>query len=175
MLRHGLGYRRDPILSPLNHIETRDALLDLSDPAHPREAEWPAAEFIVGNPPFLGGKLLRRGLGDDYVDALFAVFGGRVPGEADSLPYWHEKARAAIAAGRTKRAGLLATQGIRGGANRRVLERIKESGDIFFARVGRAVGAFRRERPHQLRRPGRWHRDRARARRSSRSARSTPT
>ncbi len=83
MLRHGLGYRRDPILQPLDHIETRDALLDLSDPTNPREAEWPEAEFIVGNPPFLGGKLLRRGLGDDYVETLFDVFDGRVPREAD--------------------------------------------------------------------------------------------
>jgi hypothetical protein len=39
MIRHGLGYRRDPILKSLHHIETRDALLDLSDPANPREAE----------------------------------------------------------------------------------------------------------------------------------------
>ncbi|MHB8398673.1 MAG: class I SAM-dependent DNA methyltransferase [Candidatus Limnocylindrales bacterium] len=135
MLRHGLGYRRDPILRPLDHIETRDALLDRSDPSHPREAEWRATEFIVGNPPFLGGKLLRGGLGDEYVDALFAAFGGRVPREADLVTYWHEKARAQIAAGRTKRSGLLATQGIRGGANRRVLERIKETGDMFFARA----------------------------------------
>ena len=134
MLRHGLGYRRDPILSPLDHIETRDALLDLTDPAHPREAEWPAAEFIVGNPPFLGAKLLRRGLGNEYAETLFDIFAERLPGMADLSAYWHEKARAAIAAGRTKRAGLLATQSIRGGGSRRALERIKESGDIFFAR-----------------------------------------
>jgi SAM-dependent methyltransferase len=134
MLRHGLGYRRDPILSPLHHIETRDALLDRSDPAHPREADWPAAEFIVGNPPFLGAKLLRRGLGNDYVETLFGIFGDRLPGMADLSAYWHEKARAAIAAGRTKRAGLLATQSIRGGGSRRALERIKDAGDIFFAR-----------------------------------------
>ncbi len=134
MIRHGLGYRRDPILRPLHHIETRDALLDLTDPANPREAEWPTAEFIVGNPPFLGGKLLRRGLGDDYVDTLFQVFDGRVPREADFVTYWHEKARAAIESGQIRRAGLLATQGIRGGTNRRVLERIKQTGDIFFAR-----------------------------------------
>jgi len=101
---------------------------------HVREAEWPAVEFVVGNPPFLGGKLLRRGLGDDYVDTMFAVFDGRVPREADFVTYWHEKARAQIAAGATRRAGLLATQGIRGGANRRVLERIQGSGGIFFAR-----------------------------------------
>ncbi|MBF6605993.1 MAG: class I SAM-dependent DNA methyltransferase, partial [Chloroflexi bacterium] len=127
-------YRRDPILRPLDHIETRDALLDLTDPTHPREAEWPAAEFIVGNPPFLGAKLLRRGLGNDYVEALYSVFGDRLPGMSDLSSYWHEKARAQITAGPTKRAGLLATQSIRGGANRRVLERIKETGDVFFAR-----------------------------------------
>ena len=134
MIRHGLGYARDPILRRLDTIECRDALLDLSDPANPKEAEWPEAEFIVGNPPFLGAKLLRRGLGNDYVEAMYRVFGDRLPGMSDLSSYWHEKARAAIQAGRSKRAGLLATQSIRGGRNRRVLERIKETGDIFFAR-----------------------------------------
>jgi hypothetical protein len=135
MLRHGLGYQRDPILRPLDHIENRDALLDWTDPTKPREAEWPAAEFIVGNPPFLGAKLLRRGLGNEYVETMFSVFGDRLPGMADFCAYWHEKARAQIAAGRTRRAGLLATQSIRGGGSRRALDRIKETGDIFFARA----------------------------------------
>jgi len=133
MLGHGFHYRSNPILSPLDSIATRDALLDLSDRTHPREAEWPAAEFVVGNPPFLGGKLLRSGLGDEYVDTLFGVFSARVPHEADFVTYWHEKARAQIKRGKTRRAGLLATQAIRGGANRRVLARIKETGEIFFA------------------------------------------
>jgi len=134
MLNHGFAYRRNPVLSALESIATMDALLDLSDPTNPREAEWPAAEFIVGNPPFLGAKLLRRGLGNDYVETLFEVFADRLPGMADLSAYWHEKARAAIAAGPTTRAGLLATQSIRGGGSRRALERIKESGGIFFAR-----------------------------------------
>ena len=138
MIRHGLGWRRSPILRTLDHIENRDALLDLSDPTKPQEAEWPEAEFIVGNPPFLGGKLMRRGLGDEYVDALFAVYDGQVPREADFVTYWHEKSRARIQSSLTRRAGLLATQGIRGGANRKVLERIKESGEIFFARSDEA-------------------------------------
>ncbi len=56
-----------------------------------------------------------------------------MPHEADLVCYWHEKARAMVEAGKVKRVGLLATQGIRGGANRRVLERIKETGDIFLA------------------------------------------
>jgi type II restriction/modification system DNA methylase subunit YeeA len=97
------------------------------------EASWPEAEFIVGNPPFLGGKLMRRGLGDDYVDTLFAVYEGRVPPEADLVTYWFEKARAQIAAGKTKRAGLVATNSIRGGANRRVLARAAEDAPIFEA------------------------------------------
>ena len=54
---------------------------------HPREPEWPAAEFIIGNPPFLGGKLLRSQLGDGYIDALFGLYDGRVPAEADLVCY----------------------------------------------------------------------------------------
>jgi hypothetical protein len=133
MLAHGLGHPRDPVLQPLDNIREQDALLDLSDPSHPQEAEWPKADVVVGNPPFLGGKLLRTSLGDNYVEAMFEVYGGRVPAEADLCAYWHEKARTQIEASRLRRAGLLATQGIRGGANRGVLERIKRTGDVFFA------------------------------------------
>jgi hypothetical protein len=86
---------------------------------------------VVGNPPFLGAKLLRANLGDEYVEQLFAVFGDRLAGMSDLCAYWHEKARAQIEAGQLRRSGLLATQGIRGG--RDVLERIKRTGDIFFA------------------------------------------
>ncbi len=130
---NGFGWPSPPILRPLDSILEMDAVLGRDDAGRPREPDWPAADVIVGNPPFLGGKLLRHNLGDDYVDDLFAVYEGRVPREADLVCYWFEKARALIAAGQVRRAGLLATQGIRGGANRRVLERIKASGDIFLA------------------------------------------
>ena len=114
-------------------IEGRDAILERSAAGQPRRPVWPEAEFIVGNPPFLGGKKLRAELGDRYVDGLFAAWAGRVPAEADLVSYWHEAAREQIAAGRCRRAALLATQGIRGGANLEVLRRIKASGDIFMA------------------------------------------
>ena len=130
---NGFPYTQRPVLTPLDTIRQTDALLDVSDPKHPAESEWPTAEFIVGNPPFLGGKLLRKGLGNEYVDALFKQYDGKVPAEADLACYWFEKARRAIEAGQVERAGLLATQGIRGGANRRVLQRIKATGDIFMA------------------------------------------
>jgi type II restriction/modification system DNA methylase subunit YeeA len=119
MLTNGSSYLRDPILRPLDNIACRDAILDLSDLDNPREPSWPAANVIVGNPPFLGGKLLRNNLGDEYVDAMFRVYRNRVPAEADLVCYWHEKARAMLAERQVSRAGLLATQGIRGGANRR--------------------------------------------------------
>ncbi|MBE2179432.1 MAG: class I SAM-dependent DNA methyltransferase [Chthoniobacterales bacterium] len=127
-----------PILKTLDNFRLMDALLDLSDPDEPKEAVWPAVRsdqelIIVGNPPFLGDKIMRRELGDAYVDSLRSVFAGRIPGQSDLCCYWFEKARALIADGKVSRAGLLATQGIRGGANREVLKRIKDSGDIFFA------------------------------------------
>jgi REP element-mobilizing transposase RayT len=136
----GNGYplTAKPILKTLHNFRLMDALLDRDDPAEPKEAQWPTVRadqelVIVGNPPFLGGKMLRRELGDDYVSQLLQVYSGRVPAESDLCCYWFEKSRALIADGKVSRAGLLATQGIRGGVNRDVLKRIKESGDIFFA------------------------------------------
>ena len=122
---NGFKEPRDPVLQPIENIRCKDAILDLSDPEHPKEPEWPEAEFIVGNPPFLGGKLLRTNLGDEYVDAMFRVWDERVPREADLCCYWFEKARRQIERKKCFRAGLLATQGIRGGANRKVLQQIK--------------------------------------------------
>ncbi len=135
---NGFGEPSEPILRPMEgNFRNMDAVLDLGDPEDPKEPEWPAVDCIVGNPPFLGGNKIRQGLGDEYVDTLFSLYDGRVPAFADLCCYWFEKARALIEAGRCERAGLLATQGIRGGANRTVLERIKESGDIFFAESDR--------------------------------------
>jgi type II restriction/modification system DNA methylase subunit YeeA len=130
---NGFPGNDDPILKPLDTIKLQDALLDLSDPEHPKEAEWPKADFIIGNPPFLGGNKVRQELGDRYVNSLFHVFDGRVPAFADLCCYFFEKARTAIERGSTKRSGLLATNSIRGGANREVLKRIKNIGDIFYA------------------------------------------
>lgn len=61
-------------------------------------------DVIIGNPPFLGGKLLRRGLGDQYVNRLFALWDGRVARESDLCCYWLEKSRAVIESGRARRA-----------------------------------------------------------------------
>ncbi len=58
---------------------------------------------------------------------------GRVTGGADLVCFWFDKAREAIEADLAKRAGLVATNSIRGGANRRVLDALTTSLTIFNA------------------------------------------
>ena len=134
---NGFPYDHSPILTPLVSIQKTDAVLDLTDEENPTEPEWPPAEFIIGNPPFLGSQLIRSSLKDAYVEPLFELFGDRIPNYSDYCCYWFEKSRQMVENSLAKRVGLLATQGIRGGANRRVLERIKDTGDIFEAHSDR--------------------------------------
>ena len=130
-IENGYPLQLNPVLGAANTIERRDAILDRNKEGDPTEPEWPPADYIVGNPPFLGSLPLRQDLGDEYVDAIYALYGERIPNSSDLCCYWFEKARAEIEADRCKRAGLLATQAIRFQSNRPVLERIKQSGDIF--------------------------------------------
>lgn len=154
MLTHGYQYRKDPILAPLDHIENRDAILapplnlpdyneelgsrfsNIRTRTKMREATWPDVDAIVGNPPFLGGSKKRKELGDNYFNALADVYdkySERVPSGADLVCYWFEKARAHIEQGKAKYAGLVATQAIRGGQNRKVLSRIVGTTPIYEA------------------------------------------
>ena len=130
---NGFGVPAEPILREMDNFRNMDAILDLSDPQNPTEPEWPEADFIVGNPPFLGNRFIAGELGKDYVAALVSVYMTRLGGKPDLVCYFFEKARKAIEQGKSQRVGLIATQGIRGGTNRKVLDRIKETGDIFFA------------------------------------------
>ena len=128
-LRNGYVVADNPILKKLDHIECRDALLNPDG----TEAAWPKADVIVGNPPFVGDKKMLKELGAASVDRLRTVYTDRVPGGADLVCFWFEKARAALAAGDTQRVGLVSTNSIRSGANRRVLDRIVKGAKIFSA------------------------------------------
>jgi hypothetical protein len=135
---NGIGWPTEPILRKLDNMQHRDAILAYDADGKPVEAAWPEADFIVGNPPFLGDKKMRGELGDEYVNALRGLYDGRVPGGADLVTFWFERAREQIASGKAKRAGLLATNSIRMVGNRPVLERILESGGIFMGWSDRA-------------------------------------
>lgn len=128
--RNGRPINKNPILRSLDGIQHRDALLN----ADGSEAQWPDADVIIGNPPFLGGSKKRGELGDDYFNALGKAFAKqRVPGGADLVCYWFDKARIQIEQGKTKAAGLVSTNSIRGGANRTVLDNICQHMNIFEA------------------------------------------
>lgn len=127
--QNGWPHSLNPILKPLDGIEHRDALLNKDG----TEAAWPQADVVVGNPPFIGDKRMRRELGDEYAVKLRKTFADRVPASADLVCYWFEKARAQMEMGHLNAAGLVSTNSIRGGANRRVLERIVGSTRIFLA------------------------------------------
>ena len=124
--RNGFPPPSDPVLRTLDTIECRDAVLAPDGSA----ASWPVATAIIGNPPFLGGKRLRNILGDTYCNQLFASYEGQVPAEADLVCYWFALAQAAVVAGEVARVGLVATNSIRGGVNRHVLEQIALAGAI---------------------------------------------
>lgn len=129
MIGNGYGVAKQPILKPLGQIENRDALLNPDG----SEALWPAADVIVGNPPFVGDKKLIGELGAGYVETLRKAYEGRVPGGADLVCYWFEKANDLIGAGLLRLAGLVTTNSIRGGRNREVLMHVCDTARIFNA------------------------------------------
>jgi hypothetical protein len=152
---HGYSFNYDPVLQPLDCIEHRDALitqvsaappvrpaspsvrpelaLGLTTPLQYAEAQWPKVSVIIGNPPFLGGSKKRSELGDAYFETLKTVFKDRVPGGADLVCYWFDKARKHIQEQGLGAAGFVATQSIRSGSNRVVLDAITHETRIFDA------------------------------------------
>src|SRR5690606_18543049 len=107
MRDNGFLAPRDPILAALTTVECRDAILAWEDedgqpiPAY-REgakctgpAQWPEADFIIGNPPFLGVRQFRQsGLADSYVNAMHSAY--ELPRTLDLCCYWFELARCSI-------------------------------------------------------------------------------
>lgn len=89
---------------------------------NPRPATWPEADFIVGNPPFIGASGMRRALGEGYVDALRSTITD-VPESADFVMYWWNHAGELTRIGQVRQFGLITTNSLRQTFNRRVVER----------------------------------------------------
>lgn len=76
-----------------------------------RKAQWPEADFIIGNPPFIGARRIRQSLGDEYVEELRRIY-PEVPETCDYVMYWWHKAATLVGQGRTKRFGFITTNSI---------------------------------------------------------------
>ncbi|WP_412073059.1 class I SAM-dependent DNA methyltransferase [Tritonibacter mobilis] len=128
MRRNGFDAARNPILRPLGTIENRDAVLAPDG----SKADWPDADAVVGNPPFLGNKRMISALGEEYTANLRKAW-KEVPGGVDLVAYWFAKSWQMVRQGRVLRTGLVSTNSIRSGSNREVLKPIVEDGRIFAA------------------------------------------
>lgn len=127
---------KEPILEKLNHIHKRDAVLSWDNwpipdwrngrefLPNPRRPEWPEAEFIVGNPPFIGGKDLRSRLTDVYAEALWATH-PQMNESADFVMYWWNRAAELLTepGTRLRRFGFVTTNSITQLFQRRTIER----------------------------------------------------
>lgn len=128
MRRNGFEAAKNPILRTLNTIENRDAVLNPDG----TRAEWPRADVVIGNPPFLGNKKMNRELGDTYTSSLRSAY-AEVSNNVDLVSYWFVIAWQRMLAGNLKRAGLVTTNSIRGHTNREVVHPIAKQGNIFEA------------------------------------------
>jgi hypothetical protein len=135
-LRTRRGEPREPILEAFHNIQATDAVMMwdtyplpnvvAGEDAYPnaRRPEWPDAEFIVGNPPFIGGKDIRSRLGDHYVEALWRTH-DHMNESADFVMYWWDRAAELLTRKETplRRFGLVTTNSISQVFQRRVIER----------------------------------------------------
>ena len=155
MLDHGYGFPRDPVLQPLDNIELRDAILARDAEGFPIPATWPEAEFVVGNPPFLGRSGVRLSLGDEYVDAMFEAWEGAVARESDLCLLLARDGAPTDRCGRGEARGFAGHELDPRRRNRGTLDRRQGQRRHLHGVVGRAVDRRGRRRPRLDRRAGR--------------------
>ncbi len=98
---------------------------------HPERASWPKADFIIGNPPYIGNKRMRSALGDGYVEAIRSTWPD-VPDTVDLVMYWWHHAAKLVIEGTCRRFGLITTNSITQTFNRKTVEQWLKDG-IFLA------------------------------------------
>ncbi|TCM58534.1 type II restriction/modification system DNA methylase subunit YeeA [Rhizobium sp. PP-F2F-G48] len=120
--RNNGGIPSEPILKAFHNIRCMDAVL--VSPEDPRRPDWPEADYIVGNPPFIGGKDLRARLGQPYAQALWAAH-PHMNESADFVMYWWDRSAELLTrkGSSLKRFGFVTTNSISQVFQRRVMER----------------------------------------------------
>lgn len=116
----GRTYKRHPVTG--EEVPDESAQIEDYEYVNPRPAEWPNADFVIGNPPFVGTKRMRFELGHGYTEALRSAY-PEVPQSADFVMYWWWQASEKARKAKIARFGFITTNSINQNFNRRVLER----------------------------------------------------
>lgn len=116
----GVSLRTD--LHTGRQVPDETQVVPLKRYTEPKPAPWPKADYIVGNPPFIGGKDLRQELGDGYAEALWKAY-PHMPGGADFVMYWWDRAADLVREGKARRFGFITTNSITQTFSRRVIKR----------------------------------------------------
>lgn len=124
---------------PLDNLDgnfrAADALIEYDALGHPQRPAWFKADVVIGNPPFLVAKKLKRERGAEYANAVRKLY-PEVPGMADYCVYWFRRTHDHLPVCTTDdpvagRAGLVGTQNIRNNKSREGgLDHVVESGVI---------------------------------------------
>jgi len=102
-------------------VPDETAQLEIYDyPGAKPAPDWPAADFIVGNPPFIGGSRVRSELGTGYAEALWKAY-PKLPNSIDLVMYWWDRAATLVRTGKAKRFGFITTNSITQTFNGRVV------------------------------------------------------
>lgn len=114
----GVTYKLHPITG--EEVPDEEARAEMKTYLNPKPATWPETDFIVGNPPFIGGKDMRQELGDGYAEACWKAR-KHVPGGADFVMHFWDKAAELVRLGKIRRFGLITTNSITQKFSRRVI------------------------------------------------------
>ena len=116
--------KRDATGKPLTKMDGNGNRIEQYVLPNPTQPHWPEADFIVGNPPFIGGKDIRSRLREDYATALWKAH-PKMNKSADFVMYWWDRAARQLVAKNTRlrRFGLVTTNSITQVFQRRVVER----------------------------------------------------
>lgn len=115
----GITYKTSPVTG--EQIPDESAQIEQYRYLNPQKAQWPQADYIVGNPPYIGARKIRQALGEGYLDALRPTY-PEVPEHADFVMYWWDKAADEIGKGTAKQFGFITTNSLRQSFSRKVVE-----------------------------------------------------
>ena len=102
-------------------VPDETARVPLERYVNPRKAEWPKADFVVGNPPYLGARTIRGALGESYLATLRETYGD-VAEHADFVMYWWALAADRAVSGKIRRFGLITTKSISQEFSRKIVQ-----------------------------------------------------